>query len=146
MINIMVNAQLEALPHGQLLLKNAHLTGALCNLVEIAEALEEPSSPPGTNRFAFASVIHERRESFKLRGRAWTREIGTNRARSPSPKRSPLKPDGKGGDPILDPTKHTPLPPVPRVDKDYMLAHVSAWISEPMRLDESENILPAQRG
>jgi len=146
MLNIMSNAQLDVIPHGQLLLSSVHISGAQANLAAIADALENTSTPPGQNRFDFACIIHERRECMKLRGRTWKRAILSERARSPSPERSPLRRDGKGGEPIYSTSRLTPLPPLPKVDDDFMLAHWAAWISEPMRLDESENILPARRG
>jgi hypothetical protein len=145
MLNIMSNAQLDVIPHGQLLLASVHISGAQANLAAIADALENTSTPPGQNRFDFACIIHERRECMKLRGRTWKRAILSERARSPSPERSPLRRDGKGGEPIYSTSRLTPLPPLPKVDDDFMLAHWAAWISEPMRLDESENILPARR-
>ena len=138
-INSLLLRHLEVTPHGQSILKSTYLTGSFPNSHNNLGLFGpiNPNGPIDPQRLRVAQDRHNEREEVKRRGRTHKRSTGNPRARSPSPPRTPIDNQGKGGGYKQNPTLQDevlPFPFIPDEGEDYdYVANVTSWMSQPQR-------------
>lgn len=128
-ISITTQNHIRSLAPGPSVIKSKSLVGARPNINTISTI----ESGVGINLKKLAVHAHESREEVKARLSVY--ESAYKLKRSSSPERTPLKPDGSGGEHSLKPIRVAPILPQFVGSHEYEIAaNISAWISQPLRI------------